>query len=68
MQRAHTAGPTKIPRKYTGRPAIPQMYVPGRSNTKKGKTCEFRRRIGSICRVAIKTKNENILKRKIEQK
>ena len=47
MPQAYIPGPPKIPHKYTRRPAIPQMYAPGRLNSKKGKTCAFRRRIGS---------------------
>ena len=47
MPQAYIPGPPKIPHKYTGRPAIPQIYVPVPSNTKNGKTCGFRRRLWS---------------------
>ena len=45
MPQAYIPSPPKIPHKYSG--LDPQMYAPGRLNSKKGRTCGFRRRKGS---------------------
>jgi len=42
----HATSPPKIPQKNAGRPATPQMYDPGRTNTKKGETFGDKRRKG----------------------